>query len=226
MTREEHLKFCKICKHREMNSSLGLVCNLTGARADFEGECANFEKDPAARPVIVDDTEALPPEVIKRRLDKDMVEKLRMEQNLPRAIIAGLAAALISAGLWAVITIATDYMIGYMAVAVGAFVGFAIRFAGKGIDRIFGIWGAALSLFGVLLGYFFTIVGIFANYAEMDFFETLINFNFDLLSSVMEEILGPIDFLFFGIAIYEGYKFSFKPITEKDLVELEKSANK
>jgi len=220
MTREQHLKFCKICTHRQMNSSLGLVCDLTGARANFEEECPDFEKDSKARPVIVDDTEALPPEVFKQRLSKDMLDKLRMKQNLPRAIIFGIVAAISGAIVWAIITLATDYMIGYMALAIVALVGFSIRISGKGIDRIFGIWGGALAFLGVFLGYFFTIIAYFANEVDISFYDAFINIDYGLMPEIFSEILGPIDLLFFGIAIYEGYKFSFKAITEKDLLDM------
>lgn len=44
-TREEMLKFCKICKNREMDFRKGLVCKLTGEYADFSNRCANYDYD-------------------------------------------------------------------------------------------------------------------------------------------------------------------------------------
>lgn len=35
MTREEQLKFCQVCKHRQMDMHQGLLCGLTHAKADF-----------------------------------------------------------------------------------------------------------------------------------------------------------------------------------------------
>lgn len=87
-------------------------------------------------------------------------EKLRLEQNLILGMGAGAAACLVSAFLWAVISVATGYQIGYMAIAVGLLVGFAIRFVGKGIDPIFGIMGALFALAGCLLGNFFNIIAL------------------------------------------------------------------
>ena len=63
------------------------------------------------------------------------LEQLRSQQNFPAAVVAGFAGGTVGAIVWAVITVATDYQIGWMAVGVGFLVGFAVRAVGKGIDR-------------------------------------------------------------------------------------------
>ena len=45
MTREEHLRFCKICKNQKFDPKQGVVCGLTNTRADFEGSCNFFIED-------------------------------------------------------------------------------------------------------------------------------------------------------------------------------------
>src|SRR5438270_13589107 len=84
-------------------------------------------------------------------------QELRSEQNLPIGLLAGIFAALIGAIAWAIVTVTTEYQIGYMAIAVGFIVGYAVRL-GKGLDKIFGISGAILALFGCILGNIFSIV--------------------------------------------------------------------
>ncbi len=144
------------------------------------------------------------------------MDRLKMEQNLPLGIVAGVVAALVMAVLWAVITVATEYQIGYMALAVGFVVGFAVRFAGKGIDQAFGITGAVLALIGCLLGNFFSIIGFAAHEWGMSYFEMLSGFLSEpsLIVEVMKETFSGIDLLFYGIAVYEGYRFSFRNIEE------------
>lgn len=75
-------------------------------------------------------------------------EQLDYEQNLPMGVVAGLIGALVGAALWAWITVLTDAQIGWMAIAVGFLVGLAVRIFGKGLDKVFGIVGAVLSLLG------------------------------------------------------------------------------
>src|SRR5438045_5880178 len=69
-------------------------------------------------------------------------------ENLPMGFMAGLVAAAIGAGLWALVTIITGFQIGWMAVGVGFLVGWAVRVGGKGTHRAFGIMRALLALRG------------------------------------------------------------------------------
>lgn len=48
MTREEQLKFCQVCKRRQMDMRQGLLCGLTHEKADFDGTCANYQQDEKA----------------------------------------------------------------------------------------------------------------------------------------------------------------------------------
>lgn len=148
---------------------------------------------------------------------QELKEKLKMEQNLTMGILASVAAALVGAALWAVITVATKYQIGYMAVAVGFLVGYANRFAGKGIDQVFGIIGALLAFVGCVLGNYFTVIALAAEFAQMSFFETLTALPLSTVMDILVEDISFYDILFYGIALYEGYKFSFRQITEDDL---------
>ncbi len=45
MTREEQLKFCSVCNHRKMDMRQGMLCELTNAKADFDGTCPNYDED-------------------------------------------------------------------------------------------------------------------------------------------------------------------------------------
>lgn len=154
----------------------------------------------------------------QEKLD-NYLEQLKLDQNLMLGLLSGFVASLVGAIIWAVITVSTEYQIGYMAVAVGFIVGYAIRYTGKGLDNIFGISGAVLALFGCLLGNFLSIIGFAANAEGLGYFEIIPLIDFTIIPSIMIETFNPMDILFYGIAIYEGYKFSFRQITEEELVE-------
>jgi len=144
------------------------------------------------------------------------LDTLRAEQSLVNGIAAGLLSAIAGAGIWAGITIVSDYQIGWIAVAIGFVVGYSVRLAGKGLDQIFGVVGGLLALAGCALGN----VGIIAYYVALDagigFMDVLSQLNlaiaFDLLSSTFEVI----DLLFYAIAAYFGYKYAFRQVTEED----------
>lgn len=140
------------------------------------------------------------------------------EQNLPFGVAAGISASVVMGVLWAAITVVTEYQIGYMAVAVGFGVGYAVRYAGRGFDQIFGIAGAALSLLGCLLGNFFSMVGFASKSQDVNALQVLSLIDYSMIPELMLEAFSPMDVLFYGIAIYEGYKFSFRQITEVELL--------
>ena len=145
------------------------------------------------------------------------LDQLRSQQNLIAGSLAGLAASLVGAGLWAVVTVVTGYQIGWMAVGVGFAVGLAMRIAGKGIDNVFGIVGAALAFFGCAVGNLFTVCAMVAKQESMALMDVLSQLDLSLIRELMVATFSPMDLLFYGIAIYEGYKLSFRQLSQQDL---------
>jgi hypothetical protein len=145
------------------------------------------------------------------------VERLREEQNLLAGLAAGAVAALVGAVLWAVITNLTGYQIGFMAIGVGFLVGYAVRIVGKGMDQTFGIGGAVLALLGCVVGNALTILAIIATQENMTYAEVWSRVDLSIIVGLMTETFSPIDLLFYGIAVYEGYKLSFRQVTEDEL---------
>jgi hypothetical protein len=145
-------------------------------------------------------------------------EKLKLEQNLPMGIASGAGAAIGGAAVWALVTVGTGYQIGWMAVGVGFLVGYSIRFFGKGLDNVFGVIGGAFALVGCLLGNFFSLVGFAAKSENVDVISILFSIDYSLVPDIMIEAFSPMDLLFYGIAIYEGYRFSIRQITQEEVI--------
>jgi len=145
------------------------------------------------------------------------IARLRAEQNLAGGLVAGLAASLAGAVIWAVVTDATGYQIGWMAIGVGVLVGMAVRTFGKGLDSAFGVLGAVLSLLGCVAGNLFAIVGLVAEQQQIPFMSVVQRLDVELIGELMGIGFSPMDLLFYGIALYEGYKLSFRRISQQDL---------
>ncbi len=145
---------------------------------------------------------------------------LRDQQNLVAGILAGAAAAIVSAGVWALITVLTGYQIGWMAVGVGILVGLSLRKIGRGIDKTFGFAGAGLSLVGCVLGNILAVCGFVSVQESIPFLQVLTRLNPQVAVEMLKVTFNPIDLLFYGIAVYEGYKISFRSITQNDLQEI------
>lgn len=156
-----------------------------------------------------------------RRLDPAelalAMERLRSEQNLGLGAIAGAAAALIGAAAWAAVTVFTHYQIGWMAVGVGFLVAFAVRTFGKGLDGVFGIVGAGLALLGCLVGNLLAVCGMVAQQEDLGLLEILSRLDMQIAQELMTATFSPLDLLFYGIAVYEGYKLSFRQLSAADL---------
>lgn len=145
------------------------------------------------------------------------IERLRGQQNLFSGLIAGAVAALVGAVIWAVVTDVTGYQIGWMAIGVGFIVGYAVRVAGKGIDQSFGITGAVLALLGCVLGNALAVLGVVASQENLAYSELMSEIDLSIMANLMATTFSPIDLLFYGIAIYEGYKLSFRQVTHDEL---------
>jgi hypothetical protein len=138
------------------------------------------------------------------------IAAIKAGQNFNLAVASGLGAAIGGALLWAIITILTKMELGIVAIAVGFGVGRTIRMVGKGIDQAFGYLGAACALLGCVLGNFLSSVAFYAQARGISYFQALSDLDFDLLQRLATTFFHPMDLLFYGIAIYEGYRFSFK----------------
>ena len=145
------------------------------------------------------------------------VEQLRAQQNLLGGALAGLAAALLGAAIWAGITFATHFQIGWMAVGVGFLVGVAVRSFGRGIDKVFGIVGAAFSLLGCAVGNLLAVCGAVARQENMAFMDVLSSLDPGIVQELMVATFSPMDLLFYAIAIYEGYRLSFRQLSHEEL---------
>jgi hypothetical protein len=117
-------------------------------------------------------------------------------------------AAVLGAVVWAAVTVGTGYQIGWMAVGVGFLVGMAVMVASKGGGPLFGFIGAGCALFGCVLGNLLSGIGFLAQALEIGYFDALTGFDFSMSFMLLKETFSPMDVLFYGIAIFEGYKFA------------------
>ncbi|HSJ67102.1 MAG TPA: toxin-antitoxin system YwqK family antitoxin [Anditalea sp.] len=219
MTRKEHLQFCSKCTRRKFNEQVGLICSITDQKADFDPVCDHFirdenvvDKEPIEEeePLLVSTTS----EQIGS-LPEEIKSALRAHQSMGFAILGGFLLVIFSAILWAALTVATQYQIGYMAIGVGLIVGYGIRYFGAGIDKEYGILGGIFALLGCLLGNLLSTVGFVAQDEGLAYLEVL---GFINTSNILEVLFGsfsPMDLLFYGIAIYEGYRFSFRTLPKE-----------
>lgn len=195
-------RYCRNCVSRDFVNGRGLVCKRTNALPAFEGECADYQKDEELEKVAPTPR----PEDYSVQLDR---KQLLAEQNLPKGLLFGILACIVGAVAWCLISISTGYQIGYMAIGVGFLVGYAVR-QGKGVTPVFGIIGAALALVSCVMGDFFSIIGLIGKEYEISYWEVLTGLEVKEMISMLTDNLASMTIVFYGIAVYEGYKLSFR----------------
>lgn len=144
-------------------------------------------------------------------------QRLHSEQSLVLGTVAGVVASLAGASAWAGVTIATGYQIGFMAIGVGFLVGFAVRALGKGITPVFGVVGAALALLGCAVGNLLAVTALVAGNEGVPVLDALSNLDVPIARDLMVAFFSPMDLLFYGIALYEGYRLSFRQLGAEEL---------
>lgn len=226
MDQNDRLYYCKQCENRGFNPNLGLVCNLTKEKPNFEETCESFKADAAiVRENNINDGH-LRAEYSKDAvnfLPKEIRDKLYKEQNFKMALIGGISAAILGALVWAGIAVYAEVNLSIIAIGIGLLIGFAIRFTGKGIEEKFGVLGGALTLLSVLFGDFLSIAFFIAFEFELGITDVLFGGN---LGTIFDIFLQNIDFwslLFWVVGIAEGYKFAFRVIPHYQVEEMMKS---
>ena len=184
-TTEEIEKYCRNCVSRDFVNGKGLVCSRTRDLPAFKEECESFQKDEELEKMAPPKPDDFPITLTR--------EEMLAEENLPKGVLYAVIACIVGAAAWGLISVSTGYQIGYMAIGIG-----------------FGIIGATLALLSCVLGDFFSIIGYIAKDYDMSYTDVLFGADYAEIFSLMTENLASMTILFYGFAVYEGYKFSFR----------------
>jgi hypothetical protein len=140
----------------------------------------------------------------------DIMDTANSAGSQSKAIVGGLVAALVGAVIWAVVTVTTEYQIGFMAVGIGFLVGYAVRALGKGSTQPFRIIGVLCALFGCLLGNLLSACAFLAKAEDVPVMSAVRAVLADpgVAASLMQATFSAMDLLFYAIAVYEAYKLS------------------
>ena len=144
------------------------------------------------------------------------MEFFREEQNLLAGAGAGFLTAVIGAAVWAAVTIAAGYQIGWVAVGIGILVGLAVRMVGKGIDPVFGVVGALMTLLGCVLANVFTIAWYVSVDTGKPVIDVLSEMDVEIIIDLMLDTFQIMDILFYAMAIYFGYRYAIRELTLAD----------
>jgi len=117
---------------------------------------------------------------------------------------------LVGTTAWVVVTVVTNFQIGYLAVGVGYLVGLAIRNVGRGQDTSFRIGGAGLALLGCVLGNLFTGCYFIAQHNDMTFLAVVGKLTPGIAVNLLGAMFSPMDLLFYFLAAMAGWRYSVR----------------
>lgn len=124
--------------------------------------------------------------------------------------IGGLIGALVGGFVWGQIVKITEYEVGYVAIGVGFLCGWAVGFfsqGGRGVP--FQFIAAVTSVLGIFFGKYYAVYLILVKEYGPDFSKEVSLFSndyFEFFREIISEVSEPIDFLFYGLAIYTAWR--------------------
>lgn len=136
-------------------------------------------------------------------------------------------AALLCAALWAAIGYATEREFAYGAIGVGAAVGYAVRWGGKGLTITYSIAASLLALVGVLVGKILLVCAFIAYSEGLSFWAVLAEVlnDFSVVVEVLAATFDVIDLLFYALAVGVAWRLARRKITEEELMSIVREAD-
>lgn len=123
-------------------------------------------------------------------------------RNLPAGTAGGAVAALIGATCWALVAVKTGMQMSWVAVLIGFLVGYAMRFAGRGDEAIFGVAAGGLAIIGCLLGNLLTVIYFIAQASNESYFQSLRTLNLTEIATFVSTSFRNTDLIFYAISLY------------------------
>jgi|WetSurMetagenome_2_1015567.scaffolds.fasta_scaffold568469_1 hypothetical protein len=140
-------------------------------------------------------------------------ELMRKSQKMTLGILGGIAGAIIGNMVWIGIFLA-GYKIDFLALCVGFFIGYSVRFLGKAVEPKFGYVAGGIAFFNTLIAYFIIACLLFSKVNHISFFAVFTHMNLTTAMFLLKGVVGFLEVLFIGGATGLAYFYSFKKLKE------------
>jgi hypothetical protein len=155
-----------------------------------------------------------------------LASQLLSEQKFGSAVIGGSVAAIIAAGIYAVVTVAMGYATAFLAIGIGVAVGFAVQYLGRGIETKFAVIASVLAVVGCVLGNIFASILFAARAHDKSLFEIAANIEIAQLNHFVFADFQLLDWLFWPLAIYAASFFAKRSLTRKQGLAVQTNENR
>jgi len=158
---------------------------------------------------------------VEKQRNYELAEKLLSEQNFGAAVIAGVVAMILSAGIYGIVkSLSEGLYYSILAAGIGVVIGFTMQFLGRGIDKKFALVASVYALLGCMLGNMFAVVMHVARAIVVSPFDVLLNTAAPELYGWMFTNLHFADLMFWIIGIGGAAYFAMRPLTREEALAL------
>lgn len=154
------------------------------------------------------------PEQKKQNYERAKV--LLAEQNFQTAVVAGLIATVLAAGIYAVIAVAAGYTVSYLAIALGTFIGFTIQFLGRGVESKFAVLASILAVVGCILGNFFAQLILTARSHGVSALDMASQISIQSIIDFVVSSFQPLTILYWLLAVATASYFAKRRLSRED----------
>ena len=152
----------------------------------------------------------------KRAEQYRIAETLIAEQNFVNGLAAAIVAAIAGALGWGVISVATGYMIGWVAIGVGVLVGYGMQVFGRGLTAKYSLFAAVLAVVGCLVGNLAAAIMFEMRSYGLSFSGVLSGLTLNDIVTFYTETLEVMDLVFWVLALGAAWSFAPRKLTPEE----------
>ncbi len=149
-----------------------------------------------------------------------LAETLIGEQNFVNGLAAAVVATIAGALAWGAISIATGYMIGWVAIGLGVLVGYGMQMFGRGLSAKYSVVAAALAVVGCLAGNLAAAVMFEMRNYGVSLGDVFSGLTINDIIAFYTETLEIMDLVFWALALGAAWSFAPRKLTPDEEIAL------
>ena len=150
----------------------------------------------------------------------ELAKKLKSEQNLVAAVIAGAVATLLAAVGYGIIVATWPFSYGFAAAGIGVVIGISMQFLGRGISMKFAAVATVYTIAGCLLGNLFRVIMEQVRGTGTSPIDLLTNSSLSTLAEWSVSYVSLIDFVYWFVAVVAAVFLAKRPLSRAQRLAL------
>lgn len=150
-----------------------------------------------------------------------VAEALIDEQSFVNGLAAAVTATIAGALGWGAISVATGYMIGWVAIGLGVLVGYGMQVFGKGLTAKYSAASALLAVIGCLSGNLAAAVMFEIKNYGASVEEIFAGLTIDDIIAFYTETLEIMDLVFWALALGAAWSFAQRKLTPEEALAMQ-----